>query len=91
MTHTAKGLPGLSAIREALGLSQAELAALIESHGNMIYMLESGRADCSAAYMRALAYMTASTVADLWNPELTPSRLAEIRRSWHLKQASEAV
>lgn len=89
-TLEKKGLPGCKPIREALSLTQSQLAKLTEVHLSFIFCVENGRKDCSQAVQRKIAGALSCEVTDLLK-EPTSERLQEIKDAYELRGAQEII
>lgn len=86
-----KGLPGLRAIRLAVGLTQEKLAKLIEIAKSHLGQIELGKVDCLQATQRGLAFHLTCEVADLHTRDISAVRLSEIRDAHEIRLGQEAA
>ncbi len=84
------GLPGLKAVRTALGLTQAEIAESIGSSPVTISQLEIGNKDCSQAFQRRLAEALCCSITDLVE-ESGEKRLDVIKNAFELRNAQAVI
>ncbi len=89
-TPLQKGLPGLRAIREALGLSQKEVAEKVHCTPDFIRFIETGRSDCRQDLHRQLAQALCCKVVELFEAP-APERLAEIKDAFEIRKGLEAA
>lgn len=76
-------------IREAIGLSKADLARILEVAPFAVGAWESGLRNARADNVRGLAEALSCTTDDLWSIP-TGARLAEIRAAYHQREADRA-
>ena len=88
-TNSSVDMPGLVKIRMFLEISRPKLAKAVGCHPNSIVNIENNHRVCSLSLAAQFTRVLACRVDDLLSVP-TPSRLREIKRAYHLKQAEEA-
>lgn len=83
-----KGLPGLSAVRNRLGLTQASVAKSSDCTSDFIRFIETGRKDCSQDIQRKLAELLCCKVADLFEKP-DAERLREIEIAYKRRELEQ--
>lgn len=83
------GLPGLSVVREYLGITVRDLAEIMQCSPKWISTIETVR-DPSLALVRQIAGELACHPADLVG-QPNDFRLAQIRAAYYKRQADEAA
>lgn len=89
-TIETKGLPGCKPIREALELTQAQLAQMVGVHLSFIFCVENGRKDCSQSVQRRIAGVLGCEVVDLIQ-QPTEERIQEIKSESEVRKAQEVL
>ena len=87
--NSTKGLPGLKMVRNAVGLTQEQLAfeGCCKVH---LGQIELGNRDTTQATQRRLADLLSCKVADLVDIP-TPARLQEIKDAFEVRKAKEVL
>lgn len=83
-----KGLPGLSAIRSQLDLTQAAVSKSLECSQVHLRLVELGRKDCTQSFQRHLSEVLCCRVIDLLE-EPTPERLREIEIAYKRRELEQ--
>lgn len=85
---TAKGLPGLKAVRNVVGLTQEELAVKAGTNKVHVGQIELGKRDCTMALHRRIASELCCSPAELLE-EPAHDRLVEIEIAYKRRELEQ--